>query len=99
MASAIKIWASNDLGMTPGQIDGGGPSGLGWLTTRIVFKAYSTNAGYVYLYDQSMGGGAYRLSANQELEALVDNSNLFLVCGSQANVGLCVYMERQVCAT
>lgn len=98
VASRIKIWADSDVTTgTPEQIDPNGPNANagGWLTKRIVIKAWPNNGNQIRVWDKSLHS-YYPLNAGEELECWVSNTEVFRVDSDAGGNGVSVYLELQV---
>jgi len=97
----IKIWGHGNITTgDPEPIDPNGPqvNGVptGYPTKRVVLKAWTQNTAgqWIAVWDQSRQS-YYPLGPGDELDCLVNNTNLFRVNASAGNQGLSVYMELQ----
>lgn len=97
-ANRIKIWADSDVTVgTPEPIDPNGPNAAagGWLTRRLVIKAFEGNGQTVIrLWDKSLFA-FYELGAGDSLECWVTHTDLFRINATAAGAGVSVYMELQ----
>lgn len=96
-ASRIKIWADSDVTVgTPEPIDPSGPNvnAGGWLTTRLIIRAWGDNQGEIRVWDKSLFA-YFPLLASEELECWVSNTEIFRVNASAGGNGYSVYMELQ----
>lgn len=100
-ASRIKFWADSDVTVgDPEPIDPSGPNAStgGWLTKRLIIKAWGGNQGEIRVWDKSLSA-YYPLLSSEELECWVSNTEIFRVNASAGGNGYSVYMELQVGAT
>ena len=96
-ANRIKIWADSDVTVgTPEQIDPSGPNANagGWLTKRLIIKAWPDNGNEIRIWDKSLFA-YYPLDAGETLECWVSNTEVFRVNASAGGNGYSVYLELQ----